>query len=120
MAKNSGHSIDIAVLRTRIPEQSISPPPTYCTYRPFALSIQRSTLSVERLPPRIAALLLSRQLQRPLNVDFVEEPPVVAPALWICSAVSEADSCLLALCGEEGHREGDKLRQFSQILGGGG
>ena len=52
--------------------------------------------------------------------DFVEEPPVVAAALWICSAVSAADSCLFALCGEDRRREGDKLRQFSQILGGGG
>ena len=56
----------------------------------------------------------------PLHVDFVEEPPVVAAALWICSAVSAADSCLFALCGEDRRREGDKLRQFSQILGGGG
>ena len=57
---------------------------------------------------------------RPLHVDFVEEPPVVAPALWICSAVSEADSCRFASCGEDRRREGDELRQFPQILGGGG
>ena len=47
------------------------------------------------------------------------------PLLWRAraldlSGVSEADSCLFALCGEDRRREGDKLRQFSQILGGGG
>jgi hypothetical protein len=61
-----------------------------------------------------------RDPRRPVHVDFVEEPPVVAPALWICSTVSGADSCFFALCGEDRRREGDKLRQFSQILGGGG
>ena len=43
-------------------------------------------------------------------VDFVEEPPVVAPALGICGAVSEADSCLFALFGEDGRREWNELR----------
>ena len=56
----------------------------------------------------------------PLYVDFVEEPPVLAPALGICGAVSEANSWLFASCGEDGRRERNELRQFSQILGGGG
>src|ERR1700722_10728578 len=33
----------------------------------------------------------------PVHVDCVEEPPVVAAALWICSAVSGADSLPLCL-----------------------
>jgi hypothetical protein len=41
----------------------------------------------------------------PLCVDFVEEPPVRAPALGICGAVSEADSWLFASRGEDGRRE---------------
>ena len=59
-------------------------------------------------------------LRCPLNVDFVEEPLSWAAALGICGAVSEADSCLFASCGEDRRREGDELRQFPQILGGGG
>jgi CRISPR/Cas system endoribonuclease Cas6 (RAMP superfamily) len=34
--------------------------------------------------------------------------------------VSETGSCLFALCGEDGRREWNELRQFSQILGCGG
>jgi hypothetical chaperone protein len=55
-----------------------------------------------------------------LPVDFVEEPPVVAPALWICSAVRAADSWLSTSCGEDGRRERNELRQFPEILGCGG
>jgi hypothetical protein len=55
-----------------------------------------------------------------LYVDFVEEPAVLAPALGILGAVSEADSCLFALCGEDRRRERNELRQFRQILGCGG
>jgi hypothetical protein len=33
----------------------------------------------------------------PLNVDFVEEPPVLAPAFGICGDVSEADFLVLRL-----------------------
>jgi hypothetical protein len=56
----------------------------------------------------------------PLHVDFVEEPPVLAPALGICGDVSEAESWLFASQGEGWLREGDEFRQFPQILGGGG
>ena len=40
----------------------------------------------------------------PVNVDFVEEPPVLVPALGICGDVSEADSWLSTSCGEDGRR----------------
>jgi hypothetical protein len=54
------------------------------------------------------------------STDFVEEPSVLAPALGICGAVSEADSWLFASCGEDGRRERNELRQLSEVLGGGG
>ena len=47
-----------------------------------------------------------------LIVDFVEEPPVLAPALGICGDVSEADSWLFASQGEGRLRGGDEFRQF--------
>jgi len=56
----------------------------------------------------------------PLYVDFVEEPPVLAPALGICGGFREGDSCLFALCGEDRRRKGDEFRQLSEVLGGGG
>ena len=56
----------------------------------------------------------------PVYVDFVEEPPVLTPALGVCGDVSEAESWLFASCGEDGRRERNELRQFSQILGCGG
>jgi hypothetical protein len=46
--------------------------------------------------------------------------PVVALALGICGAVSEADSRLFASCGADWRRKRDELRQFPQILGRGG
>ena len=55
-----------------------------------------------------------------LTSILLKNPLLWQPALWICSAVSEADSCLFASCGEDRRREGDELRQFPQILGGGG
>jgi hypothetical protein len=58
--------------------------------------------------------------RRLTTVDFVEERPVAAPVLWICGAVSEADSCLFASNGEDRRRERNELRQLSQILGCGG
>jgi hypothetical protein len=61
-----------------------------------------------------------RSIVRPLDVDIVEEPPVVGPALGICGAVGEADSWLFASCGEDRCRGRDELRQFPQVLGGGG
>jgi hypothetical protein len=71
-----------------------------------------------RFPPKCDVHAADPQC--PVNVDFVEEPPVLAPALGICSAVSEADSCLFASQGEGRRRMRDELRQFPQILGGGG
>jgi hypothetical protein len=59
-------------------------------------------------------------LECPLHVDFVEEPPVLAPALGICGDVSEADSWLSTSCGEDGRRERNELRQFPEVLGCGG
>jgi hypothetical protein len=56
----------------------------------------------------------------PVYVDFVEEPAVLAPALWTCGDISEADFWLCASCGEDRRRERDELRQFPEILGGGG
>jgi hypothetical protein len=56
----------------------------------------------------------------PLHVDFVEEPPVLLPALGICGDVCEADSWLSTSCGEDGRRERNELRQFPEVLGCGG
>jgi hypothetical protein len=58
--------------------------------------------------------------EREFRADFVEEPPVVAQRLGFWSALSEAESCLCASCGEDRGRERDELRQFPQILGCGG
>ena len=76
---------------------------------PTTPPIPATPCEVERRDPR-----------RPVYVDFVEEPPVLAPALGICGAVSEPNSWLFASCGEDGRRERNELRQFSQILGCGG
>jgi hypothetical protein len=59
-------------------------------------------------------------LQRQLDVDFVEERPVVAPALWICSAVSGADSCLFPYVARIGAGRGISFASFRRFLGGGG
>jgi hypothetical protein len=61
-----------------------------------------------------------RYPQCPVYVDFVEEPPVLAPALGICGDVSEVDSWHSTSCGEDGRRERNELRQFPEVLGCGG
>jgi hypothetical protein len=61
-----------------------------------------------------------RDPQCPVNVDFVEEPPVLVPALGICGDVSEEDFWLSTSCGEDGRGERNELRQFPEVLGCGG
>ena len=77
--------------------------------------------------PRLTVQAPYHHVRRPtlrspclLNVDFVEEPSVLVPALGICGDVSEANSWLFASCGEDGRRERNELRQLSEVLGGGG
>jgi hypothetical protein len=71
-------------------------------------------------PPGAVPTPIGSGLKVRYPTDFVEEPPVLARRLGFWSALSEADSCLVASCGEYGRRKGDELRQFSQILGCGG
>ena len=52
--------------------------------------------------------------------DLVEKPAVVAAALFVVATVSEVKLGFFASCGEDRGREGDELRQFPEILGGGG
>jgi hypothetical protein len=54
------------------------------------------------------------------GVDLVEKPAVVAAALFVVATVSEVKLGFFASCGEDRGREGDELRQFPEILGGGG
>ena len=56
-----------------------------------------------------------------LYVDFVEEPCLRASTIWV-SGVDQrgAKQGLSASRDEDRLREGDELRQFPQILGGGG
>jgi hypothetical protein len=56
----------------------------------------------------------------PENYTTLTDVTVLAPALGTCGDVSEADSWLFASYGEDGRRERNELRQFSQILGCGG
>jgi hypothetical protein len=119
MAANASHGIDIVAPTT--PESSVSRvslPLDIPSDQPVRLLI--APLDIGRTPGSRLRRFHCRDLERQLNVDFVEEPLVVAPALWICSAVSEADSCLFASQREGRRREGDEFRQFPQILGGGG
>ena len=81
------------------------------------LPLRGASLRGGRRAARLRSLLLRRL---PQGVDFVEEPPVLTPALGVCGDVSEAESWLFASCGEDGRRERNELRQFSQILGCGG
>ena len=62
--------------------------------RPFLEAVPAGALSAQLCRPY-------RDLQLPLNVDFVEEPSVLAPALGICGDVSEADSWLFASWGHD-------------------
>jgi hypothetical protein len=59
--------------------------------------------------------IFSGDLLCPLHVDFVEEPPVMVPALGICGAVSEAKLGLFALCGEDRRRERNELASFRRF-----
>ena len=51
---------------------------------------------------------------------MVEKPAVVAAALFVVATISEVKLGFFASCGEDRGREGDELRQFPEILGGGG
>ena len=51
---------------------------------------------------------------------LLKNPLFWRPHLGFVATVSEANCWLSASCGEDRRREGDELRQFPQILGGGG
>src|SRR5271168_2570596 len=55
-----------------------------------------------------------------VSVNFVEKLSRSEPRLAPSKSVSEAKLGLCASCGEDGRRKGDELRQFPQVLGGGG
>jgi hypothetical protein len=59
-------------------------------------------------------------LECPLNVDFVEEPAVLVPALGICGDVSEADSWLPPHVANMGAGSGMSFARFPEVLGWGG
>ena len=51
---------------------------------------------------------------------LLKNPLLWRPHLGLVALSARQNSCLLALCGEDGRREWNELRQFSQILGSGG
>ena len=51
---------------------------------------------------------------------LLKNPLLWQPHFGFVAPSAPQNSCLFALCGEDRRREGDKLRQFSEILGGGG
>jgi hypothetical protein len=59
-------------------------------------------------------------LQCPVYVDFVEKPVSVAAAFGIEHGFQKAQLSLFASCGEDRRLMRDELRQFPEILGGGG
>ena len=66
-----------------------------------------------RYPPKCDVQLGGPQC--PVNVDFVE-----GLRFGSAAAFGEAELALCTSGGEDRRREGDELRQFPQVLGGGG
>jgi hypothetical protein len=61
-----------------------------------------------------------RDLQRQLYVDFVEKPPLPAATICVSGSCQRGKLGLTASRGEDRRWEGNELRRFPQILGGGG
>ena len=57
---------------------------------------------------------------RTLTADFVDKPDLGERRQLFAAVVSEVKFGRCASGGEDRRREGDELRQFPQILGGGG
>ena len=56
----------------------------------------------------------------PVFANCVEEPPGPTRGTTAATTMMAGQLSSFALCGEDRGRKGDELRQFSQILGGGG
>ena len=54
------------------------------------------------------------------TLNFVEKPSLEAAAMCVSGGCQRGKLSLSASCGEDRRRKGDELRQFPQILGGGG